>query len=695
MNSPQEYPTGICDECNQRVVATFVLKSVYEDTKQRLKSVLVENEISQENNSPIFDMTNNHCEDTVNVDSEEDVILHKTSNENDYNDEEEKEDKISDKSEYRFESDEFLTSEETVNEDSASIYSMKNINEETEKEAYDAEIKRQIKSDQVLRKRLHQNIRDKLYSISIKDINEETEKAAHDCEIERQIKRDHVLRKRPQQNTTDKLNIISIKDINEETEKASYVSEIDRQIRRNQVLRKRPHLYVTDKLNKGNHERINKEEESELDKTVTKNEKSTDKVNEGIPKLKLSTNRTSMKLLGIPLSQQSYLCPICRKQFRKIIQFIHHAKKHKILKRYVNKNLKTLQKSKFFAIPRQTDSIFNKEEILHKCTFCEVESCIENFQDHIADHFNLGDFTCSKCKRTFRKLQHLNIHMTLVHLEDSPYQCDVCGKGFNYRLSCEEHKLTHRQHNEELPHKCEYCGKGFTNKHRFQRHAYKHTHGQSFWVVHKTIKCKVCIRSFETVKDLEEHNKSPCQPFSKQPPKDLRVWSCELCKKSYKTHSSLITHKYSRCLNHLTHNSKNVKVVKYCLCDICGDNVANIKQHMKSHGPKEEPVECHICNRKLSSKSVLTRHIRVHTGERPHACKYCNKRFKDSYTKAVHERIHEGVKKHVCTICGKGFLEKSYLLKHQRGVHKYFNFTEKTNVEESSGVYLEEDCIRA
>ena len=54
--------------------------------------------------------------------------------------------------------------------------------------------------------------------------------------------------------------------------------------------------------------------------------------------------------------------------------------------------------------------------------------------------------------------------------------------------------------------------------------------------------------------------------------------------------------------------------------------------------------ECEVCFKKLSSKSSLKRHRRIHTGEKPYACEFCDKRFTAATTLTVHRRIHTGEK---------------------------------------------------
>lgn len=329
--------------------------------------------------------------------------------------------------------------------------------------------------------------------------------------------------------------------------------------------------------------------------------------NEEISKFKFP----AMKFLGmqsIALSKQNHLCPICRKEFSKPIEIRQHAYEHKILHKYLFECPKVPRNPRFFVNPRQSDTIFNRVEILHRCVFCKEEFPTERFQDHIAKHVEEGQFSCNKCNRIFRKLSHLNAHVTLTHLGELPYQCDVCEKQFSSTRTYNSHLLIHQKRPNEFPFKCNICDKTFPIKFYWRRHTLLHAQHKRYMTKCRTIKC-------------------------------------------------------------YTHDNK-------VLCELCGAVVLNIKQHMITHTPKQDPLECEICQKKLATKSTLIKHIRVHTGERPYPCKYCGKRFKVLNNKCVHERIHVGIKKHVCPVCGKGFLEKSYMVKHLRGVHKQgSNFT--------------------
>jgi uncharacterized Zn-finger protein len=80
---------------------------------------------------------------------------------------------------------------------------------------------------------------------------------------------------------------------------------------------------------------------------------------------------------------------------------------------------------------------------------------------------------------------------------------------------------------------------------------------------------------------------------------------------------------------------------------------------------KKRKLPCTFCPKYFDRPSLLTRHIRTHTGERPHSCNHCSKSFSTSSSLNTHVRIHSGEKPHQCHVCQKRFTASSNLYYHK------------------------------
>ena len=64
-----------------------------------------------------------------------------------------------------------------------------------------------------------------------------------------------------------------------------------------------------------------------------------------------------------------------------------------------------------------------------------------------------------------------------------------------------------------------------------------------------------------------------------------------------------------------------------------------LERHISAVHKKLRPHICDKCGKTLGSRSPLTAHTRIHTGETPYGCEKCQKKFKFQSTRDKHKCI--------------------------------------------------------
>lgn len=83
------------------------------------------------------------------------------------------------------------------------------------------------------------------------------------------------------------------------------------------------------------------------------------------------------------------------------------------------------------------------------------------------------------------------------------------------------------------------------------------------------------------------------------------------------------------------------------------------------------PCPAESCDRRFSRSDELSRHLRIHTGQRPFPCSVCRRAFSRSDHLTTHMRTHTGEKPFACEVCARRFSRSDERTRHMRVHNKH------------------------
>lgn len=176
--------------------------------------------------------------------------------------------------------------------------------------------------------------------------------------------------------------------------------------------------------------------------------------------------RTSRSVSGPqPFKKKGHKCEICGNTFEKRNHLFSHMRSHKSLVNLCEICGKTVNPNAYFQHKR-SHLMAGSQEVF-QCDMCSKQF---NNKLSLRSHkkANHGDlkFTCEVCGKMFTTMALMKHHQN-IHSGKREHVCQVCNRAFTLKVTLKAHM---RIHTGEMPYSCETCGRCFTWKTTYRNH---------------------------------------------------------------------------------------------------------------------------------------------------------------------------------------------------------------------------------
>lgn len=117
----------------------------------------------------------------------------------------------------------------------------------------------------------------------------------------------------------------------------------------------------------------------------------------------------------------------------------------------------------------------------------------KSVRDHKIVHSDQRPHKCEICGKSFRQANVLRLHSKLH--DERKIQCLICDKKFLKPIYLKYHM---RRHDDERPYKCDKCPKSYYSRQHLKTHLYSHFDEPQFH-------CEICNRQYKIYDSLKLH----------------------------------------------------------------------------------------------------------------------------------------------------------------------------------------------